>query len=179
MRPSTTLAAAALLLVAAPASHAALLLSRETVTNVNTGALGTFAGAGLYYVNTLFVTGTGSLDLRLSFVTLARDGEYSVSGGVTSTLTGNLPGPQSGPIDLTLTGDGRPGTWSFNYFADAGILPGQSFITRSIIGGRYALTFSGGGTNFVSGGGSFVSDVFLSGDWTDPANRTSATFSPG
>lgn len=105
--------------------------------------------------------------------------EFSASGAVTVAPDGLVPATPS-PIPYTLTHDGSgPGAWRLDYDGVATDVPGRTFLTTSIIGGRFALTFAGGGSGAIDPGGLFRTSVVIDGDWADPANRTGATFNAG
>ena len=151
---------------------------RDTVTAVTTGS-SSFSGASLIYTNTIdFDSTAGSITNNVNFQPLATSIFFVGLGGTTVSQP-NAP-DFTPSVVLTTTSPGGSGQgWRFGYQGVAGSIAGQNFITNLIVGGINELAFSGGGTNFVSPGGTFDSIVTLTGNWSNPASHTAATFGTG
>jgi hypothetical protein len=50
--------------------------------------------------------------------------------------------------------------------------------TFGIVGGRYALTFTGGGTESVAAGSDYFLSIIIGGDWSNPLSHTPVLYSP-
>lgn len=152
--------------------------SRDTVNTINTGSP-SFGGASDTYMNTMdFNTTAGTFLPAVSIDPLATSIHFGGLGGTSVSQTSAPDGTTL--VTLTVISPGGSGQgWTFGYNALAGTVPGQSFITRSVVGGFNELIFNGGGVNFVDNGGEFISTVVLTGDWSAPASHTAPTFGAG
>lgn len=158
---------------------APVTVSRDTVTTVATGAAGTFAGASFTYDNTMrFDTGTGSYGVTLNTNAASRNTTLNGLGASTVSPTTLPDGVNSAGISITGDASGNGG-WHFNYIGDASSVFGESYLTNTIISGRYALAFNGGGFNLIDTGGVFTSTVVIDGDWSDSASHTALSFGAG
>jgi hypothetical protein len=165
--------------LATTAAAVPLELSRVTQTAINPGAPGTFAGASFDYTNTIhFDNDPGSVAVTLNIVPVATGITLGGLGASTISVTSLPDGTTSSPV--TIGGDTTgAGGLEFSYTGPASTVPGNSFITNSVIGGLYALVFSGGGTNFVSPGGTFKSVVRTLGDFSAPSSHSAVAYGAG
>ncbi len=180
MRQTLPTALIALASAFAGAAWAApVTVSRDTVTGVAVGAAGTFAGASFTYDNTMrFDTGTGNYGVTLN--TNAASRSTTLSGlGASIVSPATLPDGVNA-ASVTVTGDATGnGGWQFSYVGDASGVFGESYLTNTIIGGRYALAFDGGGFNLIDTGGVFTSTVVIEGDWSDIGSHTALSHGAG
>ena len=156
-----------------------LSIERDTVTTINPGAAGTFAGASFDYANTIkFDKGTGSVGYILNTLPAATGITISALGLSTVSPSSLPDGANSAPV--TVTGDSTgSGGWSFHYVGQSSSTPGNSYITNMISGGMYALEFSGGGSNFVDAGNTFDSLVSIMGDFSAGTLHSAVTYGAG
>jgi hypothetical protein len=175
----TALPALVFAVVAAPALAVPLQLTRDTLTVVDTGAAGTFAGAQFSYSNNIgFDTGTGTLNTNLLTVPASTGISIYGLGSSVATPSSTPDGTPSTPVSVTSDGSAGSG-WGFSYAGAASSVAGNSFLTNTTFGTRYALDFSGGGTNFVDLGGRFTSTVKILGDFSAASAHTAVSFGAG
>ena len=153
-------------------------IERYTYTYVTPGG-SDFSTSSFVYNNTINFDGTaGIISPTVNFQQVATNISLYGQGATTVSSTSV---PDHTPLVVeTITSPGGPGQgYGFDYNGVAASTPGLSFLTFGVLGGHYALTFSGGGTNLVDLGGRFFSSVVIDGDWSDPLSHTTATFAPG
>ena len=149
------------------------MTERYTYTYVTPGAAPDFSGASYVYNNTINLDAVaGTTGTPLSIQPGAQNIVFYGFGGTTVS-------PPSAPdgtpvVGVTVTSPGGPGNgWGFDYSGGA-----NGFLNPTIIGGRRALSFAGGGFGVLSNG-RFLSSVIITGDWSSLANRTAASFGAG
>ncbi len=173
----------ALALAPLPALAQPVWARRLSAYDVGSWTDGTFAGATARYEIFLFAD-VGSTVGALPAVPFqtrlgARDRFWQGDGSYVSVDNVTVVDPSLTTADLTLTTTDPaldavtyPGTARLGYVTDVvDDAPGafaRSWITRSVVGSQWALTFSGGGNGFVDGR-RFDVLVDFAGDWTDPA----------
>ena len=138
-----------------------------------------FSGSSFFYTNTVnFDTGAGILGGTLNFRPVAFNIVLYGQGATTITPTSV---PDHTPLTaISMVSPGGPGQgYGFDYLGLASTVPGASFIMPGVVGGRNALTFSGGGTGTVANGARFVSIASITGDFSSPLLHTGLSFSPG
>lgn len=149
------------------------ITERYTYTYVTPGAAADFSGASYVYNNTLNLDEVaGETGVALSIQPGAQNIVVYGFGGTTVSPTF---APDYTPlVPVSITSPGGPGNgWGFDYTGGA-----NGFLNPTIIGGRRALAFSGGGFGVLSNG-RFLSSVIIAGDWSSLANRTAASFGAG
>lgn len=138
-----------------------------------------FGGSSFLYTNTVnFDSGAGTVGGTLSFRPVAFNIVLYGQSATTITPTSLPDHTPSTPILVTSPGGSGQG-YGFDYLGLASTVPGDSFITPGIVGGKYALTFAGGGTGTVGNGARFVSIASITGDYSSAASHTGLSFSPG
>ena len=153
-------------------------VERYTYTYVTPGGAD-FSSSSFVYNNTInFDTGSGNYSPLLTIRPLATGINIYGQGLTTVTPTSVPDGTTSVNVVATSPGGSGQGM-GFDYNGVASNVSGQTFITFGIVGGRYALTFDGGGTGLISTHGRFVTTALIDGDWSAASAHTSATYSPG
>ncbi len=151
---------------------------RSTITYIyNAG--GDFSTAIVNYYNLTEVRGnSGDTAIHPWSARTLGQNHFVNDGTNTSTsidLTG-LPGIMTANVELTA---GTNGYYDWGYDTPVGADFSQSFITSGLEAGRYALYFSGGGSGGTGFGDTFVSTIYILGDWSNPANRSALSHNAG
>jgi hypothetical protein len=149
-------------------------------TTVGISAVGSDFSASnfLYRSQVDFDGGAGPYDWTFTPVPVATG--ISISGqGATAVAPASFPdGTTSGAVTTASPGGTGQG-FLFGYDGVASSVPGQSLWTFGIVGGRYALTFTGGGTESVAAGSDYFLSIIISGgDWSNPLSHTPVLYSP-
>jgi hypothetical protein len=154
--------------LAAPAAAWAepIVVVRDTDTFIYPGDPRTFAGARFEYTNFFDLTGTGRRDFIFTFLPASPNINVGADSGV--TISPAFLGASPGTVAFSASSEGLPGALYFiNYDGPASAVPGESFILQTVVEGRHALVFSGGGSG-AGDGQTFVSSVHVFGDWSAP-----------
>jgi hypothetical protein len=135
------------------------------------------ASSFLYRSQVDFDGGAGSYDWTFKPVPVAT--AISISGqGATLVAPTSFPdGTTSGAVSAASPGGAGQG-FLFGYDGVASSVPGDSLLTFGIIGGRYALTFTGGGTETVAAGSDYFLSIIIYGDYSSPSSHTPILYSP-
>ncbi len=163
----------------APLVHASpSVVFRDSVTTVAPGSAGTFVGSDFSYDTDLYFTGSGTWSSQWQFESTASTASLTGFGGVSVTPTSVPAGTAVATIDATVPASGGAGL-DIDYSGSSSATSGASFLTTTTALDRYALTFTGGGTNGVDDGGTFDSTVRILGNWSSPSSHGALTFGAG
>ena len=165
---------AAVLLPIAAQAQSVRINERDTITTINTGAAANFSAASYTYDNTLhFNNSEGSESLTLNVQPSAMGINLSGIGGTSVTPTTAPDGTAVVNIFATTAGGSGQGIKFGWHGGDTG------FLSSGVISGHNALTFNGGGINFVDSEGTFFSQVVIAGNWSSSALHTTPTYGAG
>lgn len=144
---------------------------RTTTTTISPGANANFSDASYVYKNDfVFDTGAGDYSFTFNFQPGATAIYLTGTGGAT-VVPGSAPDGTPSVLATTTLTDTRGQGMSIGYDGGA-----SGFLTPGVVGGRYALTFNGGGTNILNNGGTFTSIVRILGDWSATGSHSAAVY---